>query len=336
MNHIYLLSEEVTRVVEELMSFGSKAKLKLKVAIPSGTPMIMFANLEENELGHYDPSQNFIVLSTDLLGDDVAEIRKNVYLHELAHWADFMINKTSGHDKTFRDICLDLGADADYSRATVKDYFDKREKVRSKVEKLIALSSSDFEEESNSAIIKAQTLMEKYNLKYTEKDSENEIFGVDVYSASRMDVWRRLLMGVISDITGTFYLTHYTRKGKTLSFFGSAEQTESALYLWEQLVYNIEQEFKKIKATIVGVVKPAEIHNGIVLGLRRKVSGSTCSSLVPSQIKNEKIYCRITGAKISHTTMKSGSSSQFRAGLASGSSMSVPSGKTIVKRIGGY
>lgn len=337
MSDIYLMSEEVTKTINELLKFGTESKAKLKTKISSSVPMIMFVELSGNELGHYDPAQNLIALSTELLGNDIAEIRKNVYLHELAHWADMILNGTSAHDSTFKEICLDLGADPDYSRATVKDYFEKRDKIRSKVEKLIALSSSDFEGESNSAIEKAQTLMEKYNIRYTEKDSEDEIFGVDVYASARMDVWRRLLLGVISDITGTFYLTRCGYKNKTLSFFGSFEQVESALYLWEQLTYNIETEYNKIKRSVKGTVRPAEIHNGIVLGLKRKVASATCTSLIPSQKKNEKIYCRITGAKISRTSVNSNQGSQFRAGMSSGAAMAVPTGKgTKVKRITGY
>ena len=337
MSNIYLLSEEVTNTIKDLTNLGMQAKSKLKVKINSCVPAIIFANLENKELGYYDMFQNLIVLSTELLGDDIAEIRKNVYLHELAHWADCVINRFSAHDNTFKEICADLNVDSDYSRATVKDYFEKRDKIRSKVEKLMALSASDFEGESNSAIAKAQTLMEKYNLRYTEEDSEDEIFGVDVYTAGRMDVWRKLLIGVIADITGVFQLTNHTYKGKTLSFFGSAEQVESALYLWEQLTYNIETEYNKIKKTVTGTVRPAEIHNGIVLGLRKKVSSASCKSLIPSQEKNERIYCRVTGAKISHTTVRTTQGSQFRAGMSSGSSIEVPSGKGLkVKRIAGY
>ena len=337
MSNIYLLSEEVSEAIRELVTLGMEAKKKLKVHIPSCVPKVMFSELDEEKLGYYDMSQNIIVLSVELLGSDIIEIRNNVYLHELAHWADTILNKSSAHDKTFRDICIDLGADPDYSRATVKGYFEKRAKVRSKVEKLIALSSSDFEGEADSALAKAQTLMEKYNIKYTESDSEDEIFGVDVYSSSRMDVWRTLLIKVIADITGTFCLTRHTIDGKILSFYGSAEQVESALYLWEQLTYNIEIEYNKIKKTVSGNVRPAEIHNGIVLGLRRKVSSSFCSSLIPSQKKNEKIYCRITGAKLTHSSIKSGQGSQFHAGMSSGAAMAVPTGKgSIVKRIGGY
>ncbi len=337
MSNIYLLSEEVRKTSNELINLGIAARRNLKTNVYGGLPMIIFANTESEELGHYDMSQNLIVLSIELLGKDATEIRNNVYLHELAHWVDVMINKGSAHDSTFKEICADLGVEPDYSRATVKDFFEKKAKMRSKVEKLIALSSSDFEGEADSAIAKAQALMEKYNIKYTESDSEDEIFGVDVYTAGRMDVWRVLLTGVIADITGAFHLTNHNSKGKTLSFFGSAEQVESALYLWEQLTYNVELEYKKIRKTVTGTVRPAEIHNGIVLGLKRKVASSSCKSLIPSQRKNENIYCRITGIKISHTSIKSGQSAQFRAGLSSGAAMAVPSGKGVaVKRIAGY
>ena len=337
MGNIYLLSEEVSKAIYELTILGSKSKNSLKVKINSSVPAIIFSNIEATKLGYYDMAQNLIVLSTDILGDDVAEIRKNVYLHELAHWADVMINGSSAHDSTFKEICADLGVDSDYSRATVKDYFEKKAKMRSKVEKLIALSSSDFEGEADSAIQKAQALMEKYNIRYTESDSEDEIFGIDVYSSARMDVWRVLLIGVISDITGAFHLTRHTGSGKILAFYGSAEQVESSLYLWEQLTYNIETEFNRIKKTVEGNIRPAEIHNGIVLGLKKKVASSSCKSLIPSQRKNENIYCRITGAKLTSSSLRTGQSSQFRAGLSSGAAMAVPSGKGAgVKRIVGY
>ena len=337
MGNIYLLSEESKKAIGELMSLGVDARKKLKMNVFGSFPMLIFSNIESDKLGFYDRHQNLIVLSTELLGDDVLEIRNNVFLHELAHWADCMLNGSSAHDGTFKAICADLGVDSDYSRATVKDYFEKKAKMRSKVEKLIALSSSDFEGEADSAIQKAQALMEKYNIRYTESDSEDEIFGIDVYSSARMDVWRVLLMGVISDITGAFHLTRHTGSGKILAFYGSAEQVESSLYLWEQLTYNIETEFNRIKKTVEGNIRPAEIHNGIVLGLKKKVASSSCKSLIPSQRKNENIYCRITGVKLTHSSLRTGQGSQFRAGLSSGAAMAVPSGKGAgVKRIAGY
>ena len=65
MGNIYLLSEEANKTIRDLMSLGMEAKTKLKTKINSCVPMVIFANIDSKELGHYDMSQNLIVLSTN-------------------------------------------------------------------------------------------------------------------------------------------------------------------------------------------------------------------------------------------------------------------------------
>ena len=326
--NIYLLSEEVIAATKEMSAL---ARQKGVIA-----PTILFAAPKETgNLGYYDPNQNMIVISEELLGKGAEEMRTNVFLHELAHYVDYLRNHTSAHDKTFREICNELGVDPDYSYAVVRDFLAKKQKMQQKVEKLVALSSSDFEGEADSAINKAKALMEKYSLEYTSEGEKDEIYGVDVLKTGNIKTWVKSLKNIISDLTGAFNLTQHAKKN-TISFFGSREQCEFALYLWEHFTFHIEEKYKQIKAKSYYRIHPADTHNGIVAGIKAKV-GESSKALILSQAKNEEIYKRVTGCRIRHSSYHIGCGSQYSAGRAAGEGISIPKSCTgMVKRIAGY
>lgn len=337
LNSIYLISEETNKAISNLKAIAHK-KLSVinKTAFPC-LPNILFATLDnDSRLGYYEPAQDLIVLKDSFVEDGANEYMVNVFLHELAHFVDYHRNGSSAHDKTFHGVCEELGVDPNFSYATVKETFDKRNKIKSKVEKLLELSKSDFSGEATSAVEKARKLMEQYNVSYASKSETNEVYGVDVYEAKRMDVWRWTLIGVISDITGAFSIKQDSISTKKLSFFGSREQCESSLYLWDNLTFNIEERFSQIKKTVVGTVRPAEIHNGIVAGIRANMSMTTSTALTVSKDKNESLFCSLTGARVSHTRTRTNCGSQFERGVDSGREIEVPteSGRGMTRRIG--
>ena len=325
--NIYLLSKEVSKTIDELTLL---ARRKGVVA-----PRILFSTLEASDkLGYFDSTQNLIVLTENLLGDAAKEMRENVFLHELAHYVDYLRHHNTAHDATFRAVCNELGVDPDYSYAVVRNYIEKKQNMQKKVEKLVALSSSDFEGEAESAISKAKALMEKYNIDYTVENKE-EIYGIDFHKARKIKTWETLLMSVISNLTGAFRLTQCGYNERTLSFFGSREQCEFSLYLWEHFTYHINEKYNEIKDRTYYRVHPAEIHNGIVAGIKRKV-GEASKALILSQTQNEELYKRVTDARIRHTSIGTRYGSQYAAGREAGEGISIPSGmKGVVKRICG-
>lgn len=153
-------------------------------------PSIIFSELLGNELGHYDPSQHLIVIDISLSSDSRSEDLENVYLHELAHAIDFVIHKGSKHDSMFASICKALGVDDEFSCAKVNL---PKANVKSKIDKLLALSKSDFEEEASSALNKAKQLMMTNGLEYLYSDSENELFGCIVDRSRSIANYKKML-----------------------------------------------------------------------------------------------------------------------------------------------
>lgn len=341
MNEMYVISEDISSCVVEL---NALAYIKLRaIGVCVSSPKIIFASLEGGKtLGYFDSTQNLIVLTKELADANMKEIRENIFLHELAHFVDNVRHGSSAHDVHFKEICKELGVDHDYDGAVAKNYFEKREAVQSKVEKLIALSSSDFEGEASSAISKAKELMERYNLKYLSEAPSNELYGIDVVSGARLDVWKRLLQSAVSSLTGVFRIEQVQYKNRILSFYGSAQQVESALYLWDYFESYVNCEAKKITDNIKGTgrrIRPAEIRNGIVMGIISKISDisevGSSKAIALSVQKNEKLYCRINSTKVSHSKTSLHGGSQFYDGKSSGANVNIPSGTgSQVKRIG--
>ena len=157
-------------------------------------PQILFTDLKDSKrLGYYDSTQNLIVLSAALQEEGCETSLHNVYLHELAHYCDYVINGQSAHDTTFRQICRALDVREEYSGAKVKETAQNRQKIKSRIEKLLNLSASDFEGEATLAMNKARTLMEKYGVGENTRDM---LYPVPL--GSRCNVLRQqVLVGVI-------------------------------------------------------------------------------------------------------------------------------------------
>ena len=226
--NIYLLSKEVTKATDELNILAHKKGVK--------APKILFSALEASDkLGYYDPSQDLIVLTEELLGDAATEMRENVFLHELAHYVDYLHNHNSAHDATFGAICNGLGVDPDYSYAVVRGYIEKKQNMQKKVEKLVALSSSDFEGEAESAINKAKALMEKYSIDYTTEGKE-EIYGIDFHKDGQVN-YTEFLAAMTSSI-------ETNREEKEWSAFKYFEDNNSPGYITYNSLLQTCQAFK--------------------------------------------------------------------------------------------
>ena len=83
-------------------------------------------------------------------------------LHELAHALDYALHGfLSGHSPSFRECCRMLGLDPGFEKSRVRLSAAERNGRKDRIRKLLALSSSPFENEASEAIRKAKALMAK-------------------------------------------------------------------------------------------------------------------------------------------------------------------------------
>ncbi len=245
---------------------------------------IFFASMEkEDKLGAFIPSSDIIVLSEELLDYPLSVIR-NVYLHECAHAIDFIFNPSmTGHSSYFRDICDKLGVEKGFEKAKVREDITLKMKKREKLDKLMALTSSSFENEALIAFQKARELVKKAKLEddLNTIEKEEKIYMVDLYEKKRIATYITYISAIVTDSTGTYNVKNHTGESVILRAHGSLEQCESALYLFDYLISALDNEVARLRKSGKKISKDSFMA-GVYTTIKKKTQDSASTSLVKS------------------------------------------------------
>ena len=342
MTDIYVINEEIKKVISDLKNLGvTRAYPCGSARWLSGFPEVIFSELEgDSRLGYFSEGQNLIVLNSILTADNLEEERKSVFLHELAHWMVYSQygSGTPVHGNAFREACKALGVPEEFEGAVAKiqEWASKQKKAISKVKKLIALSSSPFEAEADSAMTKAKEMTDQYSLQYLLND-DNRLFGLDLNSYRRLDSWKTLLARLVADLSGCYRIIVRSPEGSHLSYYGSREQVESALYFQLYFEDALNKEYQKNRKLLHGITEKNHFLEGLLGSLYRKAftTGKT-TSIIQSQKKSRERYNEIYGGKIYvvHSSARVGQG--FDLGSSVGRSMDIPNKQSAcrIRRIG--
>ncbi len=252
---------------------------------------IFFAHMEKEEkLGAFLPSDEIIILSEELLNYPIGVI-KNIFLHECAHAVDHIFNPSmTGHSSYFRDICDKLGVEKGFEKAKLKEDITLKAKKREKLDKLMALTSSSFENEALIALEKARELIEKAKLEddMDSLEKEEKIYMVDLYEKKRIATYITYISAIVTDSTGTYNVKNHTGESVILRAYGSLEQCESALYLFDYLLCALDNEVARLRKSGKKISKDSFMV-GVYDAIRKKTEKSSSTELVKS-IKDENKY----------------------------------------------
>lgn len=209
---------------------------------------LFFAHMEgQDRIGFFDPESSIIVLSEALLDCPLSTVR-NVFIHECAHAVDSIVNPVmTGHSAFFRDVCGKLGIDSGFEKARIKVELRTKEKAREKLDKLLALTSSSFENEAVIAMEKALSLIKKASLEDREEAEEEKIYSVDLCERKRIGTYIIYISNIIGESTGVFIVKNHMGGSVALTAYGSLEQCESALYLFDYLSSALDSEIIKLR-----------------------------------------------------------------------------------------
>ena len=343
MTDIYVMNEEIKKTIEELKDLMI---IRLRKVFgyfwSSYTPTIIFSEMNEDpRMGYFTKEQNLIVLNMILLDDSLKEEREAVFLHELAHWAVYRKYGSyteRDHGKEFVDACRELGVPEDFEGATAKirDWGIRKQNAERKVKKLLSLGNSPFEAEAESAMSKARSMMNQYSLSYLLED-DNRLFAVDGTSYQRIDSWRKSLYHLVADLSGCYRILVQTSNGTHISYFGSREQVESAVYFQTYFEDALESEYKKNKKNLHGITQKNAFLLGLCNSLYRKAftTGKT-TSIIQSQKKSEERYKELSEGRIYYTHSRAGAGDGYYLGSSAASGMDIPSRESAcrVRRIG--
>ena len=331
---IRVRSSRLDRTAAELEALGREKESELEAAGAIHGPLFrgicIAPALEEGRLGYFSPSDQSIVISEDAVTSCSGETVRNIFLHELAHAMDWNISRSiSGHSVLFRQYCRMLGMDPGFEKSRIRTGISADRSRKEKIRKLLALSSSPFENEAAEAIRKAKMLMAEAGLEDAE-EADNRICMVPLYEGRRFPFSIRQLLSFISSSTGVYVVVSWNGESKQAIAYGSLEETEAAIYLYDYLVSATEREIRKLRAGGEKVSKDSFLR-GVISELSGKTAEtSSDNALVAIRDENMRLTHEIVfpDTRISHRTLRSrgGDAASFSRGRGFGGKLDIPSG----------
>ena len=289
--------------------------------------LLIAPNLPNSILGYFHEKYRIIVLSEDLLEFDESS-RDNILKHELSHALEYALDGATGHGNRFKAFTAYFGTDKDFEKAKVEKAALDKNKVKTKVEKLLALSSSPFENEALQALLKAQKMMIENHIETQNK--EEKLFFVELYESGRTPHYISSILDFISFATGVF-IVRSTKSGKSVSTcYGSLDEVEFSIYLFDYILSESDNEVKKSKKKGINITKNSFIM-GAMPEMKKKLktlSENTENALAIIRDENRILSKKLVFTNTRLRTQKHSASIQdynsFKIGKNFGESLPLP------------
>ena len=262
---IRVTSDNENKIRENLLQIGKEkeSEVKAKFHLPCQLfSEVFFATLSNEKLGTFFKDGKYIVLNESLINSNIdKKAIENIFLHEVAHALDYAINnELSGHSAKFRDYCDMLGVEKGFDKAQIKKKLIDQEKNEQRITKLMALSTSPFENEAMIALSKAQKLM--LEMKDVQKEEDEEkIYISDLYEGKKIALYVSKICSFVSKATGVFIVKCKQDDSSVIRCYGNLPEVEFALYLFDYILDSINKEVKKLRKEGFSITK-----DGFVVG----------------------------------------------------------------------
>jgi hypothetical protein len=277
--------------IRHLIKFILETKLKLRASTnrfynrdeTCSYPIKILVYNDRKCFGYFDPEFYELGFHECLMRAS-DEQRANVVKHELAHYMTFIEHgpHVLPHGKEFHEFCKKMGWSEAVSKATATmeelmiSSSEGDNRVLSKVQKLMALSTSSNQHESEQAMIKSQKLLLKYNVdaKFVSDDKEEEkMFLKRIIMQKKRDA----KLSMISRILQTFFVSPVFCRGDTytyLEILGTAVNIQIAEYVAHFLEEKVDElwgQARKLYPHLKGITARNSFMHGIAEGYCRKV-----------------------------------------------------------------
>lgn len=237
----------------------------ISVVIYNNKRMLGYFDSSFYELGFHE---NLMQVSKDQLN--------NIIRHELAHYIIFTQqgNLPQPHSSEFRAFCIQRGWGEEVYKATfdlenkIDGIVEDNNGILRKIQKLMALSASNNENEAELAMIKSQQLLLKHNIESSAISdlSEEKMHLLRIMKQKRENAKMR----AIAKILETFFVNIvYSRHGDYtyLEILGSLQNVEIAEYVAG--VLNLELEKLWVQAQKNNQLKGKVAKNSFFLGIAK-------------------------------------------------------------------
>tara|TARA_Y100000780_G_C13696081_1_gene422922 strand:+ start:46771 stop:47820 length:1050 start_codon:yes stop_codon:yes gene_type:complete len=240
---------------------------------------------DPNKLGYFSPSHFQIGLHKKLMYLAHDKVIENIIRHELAHMYCSLLygkrfHELDSHGKEFREVCARFSWGPEVFKAYSHLEFENElyrndkdigfERIKGKIEKLLALADSDNPHEAQAATLKANQLLLKYNLKNLDFNEEAETCVKLVYRTKKLNS----TMNALYDILQYFYVQpvfNRTGEGVGLDVVGSRLNVEMADYITKYLANEFETLWNTAKKKDPKL-KGLKMKNNYILGLAQGFS----------------------------------------------------------------
>jgi len=244
----------------------------------------------QNRIGYWSPEKREIGLSRQFVLNHSWNDIREVLLHEMAHQ---FASEVSGahleppHGRCFQNACRVLKANP---RATGKyiplgqQIFQVSEsesdKIRLRIQKLMALAQSSNLFEAESAMIKAHELMAKYEIAQILQNAPREYFSIFVGKPALRhfleDYSLALLLMDYYFVKGIWvgaYVIEKGKMGRVLEISGTARNLQVASYIFDFIQKFIEFEWQKYNVGgKLNRYRKTDFSSGIISGFRMKLA----------------------------------------------------------------
>ena len=218
---------------------------------------------DPTKLGYFSSDNFQLGLHKKLMYLAHDEVLANIIRHELAHMYTTILYKKENpqqyaqmtpHGKEFHHVCESFNWGPEVYKAYSNLEWENQlyqedtsfEKIKSKIEKLLALADSDNPHEAEMATLKANQLLLKYNLQNLEYNDEVETCVKLVYRTKKLNS----TMNALYDILQYFYVQpvfNRSAAGVGLDVVGTRLNVEMADYITKYLAHEFEILWKKAK-----------------------------------------------------------------------------------------
>ncbi|MCX5882287.1 MAG: DUF2786 domain-containing protein [Deltaproteobacteria bacterium] len=251
-------------------------------------PLFAIRNFK-NRLGYWSSEKREIGLSRQFVLDHSWNDIREVLLHEMAHqFASEVSNayQEPPHGHSFQNACRILKANPKASGTYVpfsQQIFQASEcesdKIRLRIQKLMALAQSSNLFEAEAAMIKAHELMATYEIKQIVQNAPREYFSIFVGKPAlkhfREDYSLALLLMDYYFVKGIWvgaYVVEKGKMGRVLEISGTVQNLQIASYVFDFIQQFIESAWKKYNAGgELNRYRKTDFSSGILSGFRMKL-----------------------------------------------------------------
>jgi len=235
------------QLYEDYLQILYAYKIKLKKPVIEVRPL-------GNRWGQWDPETRTLSFSDRLIENHSWDVVLEILKHEMAHqYVTDVFSSDESHGPLFKQACDKLGI-ASWARRAESELetlqvlgdtqkSDEENRLLSRVEKLLALATSQNEHEALLAMQKVQELYAKYNLDRIENKKSSQYLSAIIFTQKkRLERYQYVICSILNEhffvevIHASLYDAKKTTEFKVIELLGTRENVQMAEYVYHFLM----------------------------------------------------------------------------------------------------